>query len=403
MATQPPFFGWRVVGAAFCVAAFGWGIGFYGPPVFLHAVTEGRGWQVATVSAAVTCHFLVGAAVVSRMAALHRRFGLVRVTRAGAVLSALGVLGWAMAPTPALLFAATPVSGAGWAMTGAAAINAMVSPWFARRRPAALATAFNGASVGGVVFSPLWLALIGAVGFAAAAGAVGVVTVALLWWLAARYLAPTPASLGQLPDGTAPGGAKAAPCDAAALARPWRDRRFLTLAAGSALGLFAQIGLIAHLISLLVPALGAQGAGLAMALATGCAVAGRTLLGWMIGPGTDRRLVLAGTYGVQLLGSALLALAGGDSAPLLLAGVVLFGLGLGNATSLPPLVAQQDFREADTARVVALVTATGQAAYAFAPAGFGLLRAFDAGGTSAFLAAGLVQAAAAAAILSARR
>ena len=46
----------------------------------------------------------------------------------------------------------------------------------------------------------------------------------------------------------------------------WRDRRFLTLAAGMALGLFAQIGLTAHLFSLLVPALGAQQAGLAMGL-----------------------------------------------------------------------------------------------------------------------------------------
>ena len=35
-----------------------------------------------------------------------------------------------------------------------------------------------------------------------------------------------------------------------------------------AIGLFAQIGLIAHLFSLLVPALGAQYAGLAMGVAT---------------------------------------------------------------------------------------------------------------------------------------
>ena len=37
-------------------------------------------------------------------------------------------------------------------------------------------------------------------------------------------------------------------------------RRFLTLAAGMALGLFAQVGLLTHLFSLLVPALGAQAA-----------------------------------------------------------------------------------------------------------------------------------------------
>ncbi|WP_270938987.1 hypothetical protein, partial [Falsiroseomonas oryzae] len=91
------FFGWRVVGAAFVVALFGWGVGFYGPPVFLHAVEAGRGWPVWLVSAAVTCHFLAGAATVAALAGLHRRFGVVVVTRAGAALAALGVLGWALA------------------------------------------------------------------------------------------------------------------------------------------------------------------------------------------------------------------------------------------------------------------------------------------------------------------
>ena len=34
------FYGWRVTGAAFVLAMFGWGLGFYGPPVYLHAVQE---------------------------------------------------------------------------------------------------------------------------------------------------------------------------------------------------------------------------------------------------------------------------------------------------------------------------------------------------------------------------
>ena len=64
--TLQPFTGWRVVWAAFIVAVFGWGVGFYGPPVFLFAVHEARGWSIPLVSAAVTCHFLLGAGAVSR-------------------------------------------------------------------------------------------------------------------------------------------------------------------------------------------------------------------------------------------------------------------------------------------------------------------------------------------------
>ena len=37
-----------------------------------------------------------------------------------------------------------------------------------RRRPAALSTAYNGASVGGTLFTPIWVAAIAAFGFAAA-------------------------------------------------------------------------------------------------------------------------------------------------------------------------------------------------------------------------------------------
>ena len=70
------FYGWRVVGAAFVLAVFGWGLGFYGPPVYLHAVRETRGWPLALVSTAVTVHFLVGAIVIANLPKLYGRFGV---------------------------------------------------------------------------------------------------------------------------------------------------------------------------------------------------------------------------------------------------------------------------------------------------------------------------------------
>jgi len=87
------FYGWRVVSAAFVLAVFGWGVGFYGPPVFLEAVRAARGWPLALISAAVTAHFLIGAVVVANLPALYRGFGLPAVTRAGALSLAIGVLG----------------------------------------------------------------------------------------------------------------------------------------------------------------------------------------------------------------------------------------------------------------------------------------------------------------------
>src|ERR1700704_618223 len=94
------FYGWRVVGAAFILAVFGLGIGFHGPAVYLHAIHENRGWPLALISTAVTSHFLIGALVVANLPTLYRRFGLPTVTKAGAILLALGVFGWAIAAAP---------------------------------------------------------------------------------------------------------------------------------------------------------------------------------------------------------------------------------------------------------------------------------------------------------------
>ena len=260
------FYGWRVVGAAFVLAVFGWGMGFYGPPVFLSVIREARGWPLALVSTAVTVHFLVGAVVGARLPALHRRFGASAVTKAGALALAVGILGWSTATEPWQLFLATALSGAGWGAMSAAAINAIVSPWFVRTRPAALAMAYNGGSIGGVIFSPLWVAAIGMLGFPLAAAAIGVVVALTMWVLADLVFARTPEKTGLTPDGDAPGTQPTSLTSPAARPLPgallWRNRRFLTLAAGMALGLFAQIGLVAHLFSLLSPALGAQQAGL---------------------------------------------------------------------------------------------------------------------------------------------
>jgi hypothetical protein len=44
------FYGWRVVGAAFVLAVFGWGLGFYGPPVFLSVLRETKGWPLPVIS-----------------------------------------------------------------------------------------------------------------------------------------------------------------------------------------------------------------------------------------------------------------------------------------------------------------------------------------------------------------
>ncbi|MGJ7498516.1 MFS transporter [Variovorax sp. RT4R15] len=366
------FHGDTVVRAAFVVALFGWGVGFYGPPVFLHAVLVRTGWSLPLVSAAVTFHFLFGAGVVAFLPRIHRRFGIPATTLAGASLLAAGVLGWAAAVEPWQLFVAAMFTGGGWVPLGAAGINAIIAPWFANRRPLALAKAYNGASVGGMVFSPLWAVLIDRVGFPAAAMMVGLAMVAVVMSIATREVARRPFNEAQVVDGLvrAIDPAAAVRAGAATAIHPmrWRDRRFLTLAAAMSLGLFAQIGLIAQLFSLMAPSTGVRLAGGIMALATGCGMAGRLIMARLLGERNDRRRAAAASYAVQALGTLIMWTAGPEHLALFTLGVVFFGLGIGNATSLPPLIAQAEFTPTDVPRVVARSVALSQALYAFAPA-----------------------------------
>ena len=160
----------------------------------------------ASCQRAVTLHYLAGAIVVANVPALYRRFGLPAVTIAAAVLLSAGVVGWAVARIAlATVRRDACVSGAGWAAMGAVPVNAAVSPWFVRARPAALGTAYNGASFAGLIFSPLWVALISLLGFPAAAAIIGAVTIVAVAVLAGRYFARTPQQMGLEPDGDAVG------------------------------------------------------------------------------------------------------------------------------------------------------------------------------------------------------
>ena len=365
------FFGWSVAWSAFAIAVFAWGIGFYGPSVFLQSLHQTRGWPISQISFAVTAHFLLSAIVIACLPEIHRRLGIAKTTFLGAVLTAAGLVLWSSSREPWQLFAAAIPSGAGWAMTSGAALNAIVARWFDRDRPMAIALAFNGASVGGVLFVPMWVVLIRSIGFPSAALLVGGCMVAVVAYLCVRFLAKSPEEMGLAPDGDASHQAGARPKPRRTRIEIVRSARFITISAAFSLGLFAQIGLLAHLVARLTPELGIEHAGLLVSLATVCAVIGRTAAGKWIG-GHDRRLAAAANFAVQIAGVLLLIFDSGSVG--LTLGCALFGLGIGNLTSLPPLIVQKEFEREDAATAVALIIAINQAVFAFAPAIIGAMR-----------------------------
>jgi len=382
---------WNVARVAFVVAMFGWGLGFYGVSMYIPALHQLRGWPIATVSFAVTAHYLVSALIIAQLPVLYRRFGVKRVTMVGVFLSAAGALAWSRADTLWQLAPAVLLSGAGWSAMGGAALNAIVAPWFDKDRPRAMGFAFNGASAGGLAFTPLWAFLIERFDLFVAATVLASAAVLIAFPLVARFLALAPKSATAKSYVAQPTSSRL---------MILRQPAFLTISVAFALGLFAQIGLVAHLIPRLGPVLGASTAALAISLITVCAIAGRVLLGRLLGQ-HDRRTAAMMNLMVQACGTGLLIVSPHPVA--LWTGCVLFGLGFGNLTSLPPLLAQAEFPAGDVGTVVALVTAINQAVFAFAPGLFGLMRDVSGDYTISFATAAIAQLLAAAVIFVGRR
>lgn len=66
---------WRVVAVSFVVALFAWGLGVYGPGVYLTSLHAAHGWPVTLISLAITAYYLRGAVGTLFVADLVHRFG----------------------------------------------------------------------------------------------------------------------------------------------------------------------------------------------------------------------------------------------------------------------------------------------------------------------------------------
>jgi MFS family permease len=143
-----------------------------------------------------------------------------------------------------------------------------------------------------------------------------------------------------------------------------------------ALGLTAQVGVLTHLVVLVTPALGTGGAVRAISATTAAALIGRLATGVVVDR-LNRRLVASATLLVQMLGLALLAWA--PSAVVVYTGCALFGLGVGNLTTLPGLILAVEWPREQFSTLVGLVVGINQFTFAFGPSLVGVLR--DVGGT----------------------
>ncbi|TDR89676.1 MFS transporter [Enterovirga rhinocerotis] len=369
--------GWPAVVACFSMALFAWGFGFYGQGVFLAALQRIHGWPASLVSGAITLHYVVGALFLAFVPEAQNRLG-----RRAAIVIGIGVMAGSVALLPLVttipqLFVVQVAMAAGWALTGSTAIANVLGPWFDRRRGLAISIALNGASVAGFTVTPLLIKAIDSHGFAHGTWLAAAVSALLAATLVVVLVRPPSASWldaerSRPADPSSPRRRDPGPLPAPLRRREvFASRRYWLITLPFGFGLLAQVGFLVHQVAFLLPTLGVDGTGFAIALTTGGALVGRVAMAAFVDR-LDRRSVAAASFALQA--AALGAMLIWPAAPVLYGGCFLIGLALGNANVLPALIVLDEFAAGSFGVVVGLVTAFNQFLYAFGPLTLGILR-----------------------------
>lgn len=371
-----PFYrGWSVVIACGFIATFSWGLGFYGLGVYLHALSRLHGWSAGLISVAVTVYYAVSAVGIALVGGLIDRRGPRGVLTYGVIAMAAAVAALGLITAPWQLFAVYLVLATSWSCLSLTGVSSTILPWFGRRQGLAMTLALTGASVGGMVLVPVLVALVQYRGFRFATAAAGAAALVIglplvLLVIRGRPTADEVAIELQRHGATGPGD------EGIRQSRAWTRPEVLrvpllwTLMVPFALALAAQVGFIVHQISLLEPYLGEGHAALTVSATTVAALLGRIALG-LLSDRVDLRSLSAVNIGAQ--GAALAMMAMWPSPVVFVVASLVFGLGVGNLITLPPLLAREEFGQRSFGTVFGLVAATAQIGVALGPGLMGLL------------------------------
>lgn len=329
------YYGWVILGIAFGIGFFTAGVNqAFG--IFMKPMTEEFNWSRANLSLAVSIFAVVSAIVPPIAGWISDRFGPRMVLTLGVAFNALGMV--LMSQVNSLLHVYLVYGvliGVGFGFSGHAAITALLSRWFVRRRGLALSVAATGLGVGQLALAPFMTFMIISFSWQTAFVVTGVLSAVLipLCFVALRRREPAyadeepPDDLEKIPE-TAPD------CITNEMIRQnldlaWSTRSFWMVASGFMSCGFTIYFLTAHMVPLAVDrGISAGQAGTALGIAGGMVIGSNLLIG-ALSDRVSRRHVLAFLYGLRALAVVLLFFV--ESASALYVFAVLFGLSRANA------------------------------------------------------------------------
>ena len=343
------FRGWWVVTGVFVMLTVTAGLGFYGLPVYLRALTVEQGFSVSAVSGATAVFFLVSGLVGLPVAAYMARHDPRPLVAVGAVGCGVALVLLGRVTQVWQVYAAYVLFGAGFAAASLVPGTTLITRWFSRRRSVALSIGSTGLSFGGVAITPAVAGLVEREGLAEVAPWLGVALVVGVVPLTAWLLRPSPAALGLQPDGDpAPPADQPLASTGESAATALRTRFYRCVTGAHLLAMLAQVGGIAHLYNLVAERRGVSLAATALSVLAVSSLVGR-LLGGLVAGRTSLRAMAVVLMLVQAGSLAVLAVL--DAAGPLIVLTVVFGLTVGNLLMLHPLLLAERFGVRDYGRI----------------------------------------------------
>jgi MFS family permease len=365
------FYGWWIVGACVLAAMVGNALGLFGAGVYLRAITASTGWTTGTVSGAVTLFYVVSAVLLIPVGSGISRVGPRPFVTVGGLAMAAGVAGIGHVSEPWHVYILFPVMGVGWACLSTTAVATTLAPWFETYQGRAVSIASLGASAGGMMGPPLLLLGADRIGFTWTTSAAAAVALVVLLPLALFILRRRPEDMGLSPDGL-PRAQDNQPRHGSTWNRAdaLRTSALQTTMIAFGLGMSVQIGLLTHQVTLLAQSLPTHAVAATISATAISALVGR--LGLVkFADGIDARVTSSAV--LIMAATSFCALAATDNPVVLIGASILFGLTVGNITTLSPIIVRREFGAAAFGPVFGVASCAIQLVTAIGPGFYGVL------------------------------
>lgn len=340
------YYGWWVALGACLISFVCAGVGFYSQGVLLDALCAERGWSRAAVSGATGLYFVVSGFAGLAVGRGIDRLGARGFIAAGACVLAVSLVAIGRVESVGMLYVWIPLMAIGSSLAGPVPTASIVTRWFVALRARAMTVSQTGVSIGGILIVPLTTWLIHTRGLPTAMNWVALLVIAVALPVVAFVLRTDPERHGLHADGHADAASLARANEAGPPMRAFRtrdalrSRAFWGLMLAFGLGLFGQVGFLAHQLAWLRERIGPAEAAFAVSATAFGSVVGR----FVVGPLADRiekRRICVGLFLIQAAATLVFAHAPGLATAY--AASFVFGLTMGNIFMMQPLLVGEFF------------------------------------------------------------